>query len=303
MGILMTNTCINYQTILPPTFGEHVAFGDTGSTIYANSVLGARSNFEGGPAALHAGLTGRVPRYGCHLEAGRRPTMRFVVETEPKDLSDWGALGGVIGRAAGSYWAIPLIEGISKAPTSDQFKHFGAALASYGSVPLFHMAGITPEAGESKSLFDGPVPKPEVVTGDDVDQFYKSFGTHDGGVDVVVFAAPQLSLIEMQMLAGLLQGRRVHARTALIVATSPEIKSACDRLAITATIEDAGGILLEGVCFYQMYAREMGQANGWKRLMSNSAKLVNIISGYGYVPVLASMEACVDAAVQGVMEQ
>ena len=105
------------------------------------------------------------------------------------------------------------------------------------------------------------------------------------------------------MLAGLLQGRRVHARTALIAATSPEIKSACDRLAITATIEEAGGILLEGVCFYQMYARETGQANGWKRLMSNSAKLVNIISGYGYEPVLASMEACVEAAVRGVMER
>ena len=303
MGILMTDTCINYQTILPPTFGEHVAFGDTGSTIYANSVLGARTNFEGGPAALFAGLTGRVPRYSCHLEAGRRATMRFVVETEPKDLSEWGALGGVIGRAAGSYWAIPLIEGISVVPTSDQFKHFGAALASYGSVPLFHMAGITPEAGESKSLFDGPVPEPEVVTRDDIDAFYKSFGVHDGRVDVVVFAAPQLSLFEMQRLAGLLHGRRVHARTALIVATSPEIKSACDRLAITATVEEAGGILLEGVCFYQMYARETGEANGWKRLMSNSAKLVNIISGYGYEPVLASMEACVEAAVQGVMEQ
>ena len=101
MGILMTDTRINYQTILPPTFGEHIAFGDTGSTIYANSVLGARSNFEGGPAALYAGLTGRVPRYGCHLEAGRRPTMHFVVETEPEDLSEWGALGAVIGRAAG----------------------------------------------------------------------------------------------------------------------------------------------------------------------------------------------------------
>ena len=229
--------------------------------------------------------------------------MHFVVETEPEDLSEWGALGAVIGRAAGSYWAIPLIEGISEAPTSDQFKHFGAALASYGSVPLFHMAGITPEAGGSKGLFDGPLPKPEIVTRDDVAQFYESFGVHDGGVDVVVFAAPQLSLIEMQMLAGLLQGRHVHARTTLIVATSPEIKSACDRLAITETIEEAGGILLEGVCFYQMYAREIGEANGWSRLMSNSAKLVNIIGGYGYEPVLATMEACVEAAVKGVMEK
>ena len=77
MGVLMTDTCINYQTILPPVRGEHLAFGDTGSTIYANSVCGARSNFEGGPAALAAALTGRVPRYGCHLDRGRRVEKRL----------------------------------------------------------------------------------------------------------------------------------------------------------------------------------------------------------------------------------
>ncbi len=87
--------------------------------------------------------------------------------------------------------------------------------------------------------------------------------------------------------------------TTLIAATAPEIKKAADRMGITAQIEDAGGILLEGVCFYQMYAREIGEANGWKRLMSNSAKIVNILGGYGYEPVLSTMERCVDSAVAG----
>ena len=96
MGILMTDTCINYQTILPPVRGEHLAFGDTGSTIYANSVCGARSNFEGGPAALAAALTGRVPRYGCHLDGGRRGTHLFHVRKRPESLSDWGALGAIV---------------------------------------------------------------------------------------------------------------------------------------------------------------------------------------------------------------
>ena len=301
MHILMTDTCINYQTVLPPTFGEHVAFGDTGSTIYANSVVGARSNFEGGPAALAAALTGRVPRYACHLDGGRRGTMRFVVEVWPRALSDWGALGGLIGRRAGSYWQVPVIEGVDAAPTSDQFKHFGAALASYGSVPLFHMVGVTPEAPDLGSVFAGPPPEPVLLTDDDIEAFYASFGRHEEKVDVVVFAAPQLSLVEMQTLAGHLDGRRVHAETALVVATSPEIKSAADRLGLTATMEAAGAIVLSGVCFYQMYAREMGEANGWTRLLSNSAKLVNIIAGYGYQPVLAPMRQCVDAAVAGRM--
>jgi predicted aconitase len=301
MGVLMTDTCINYQTILPPVYREHLAFGDTGSTIYANSVCGARSNFEGGPAALSAALTGRVPRYGCHLDGGRRGTHLFEVSDRPRNLSDWGALGAVIGQGTGSYWTVPVINGISRTPTSDELKHFGAALASYGSVPLFHMAGVTPEASDASSVFDGRTPEPQVITRADLDGFYASFGRHEDGVDVVVFAAPQLSMVEMQEVAGLLKGKRVHDGTALLIATSPENKSACDRLGITETIEASGAVLLRGVCFYQMYARELGEANGWQRLVSNSAKLVNIISGYGYRPVLATTEACIDAAVSGHM--
>ena len=117
--------------------------------------------------------------------------------------------------------------------------------------------------------------------------------------DVVVFAAPQQSLFEMQSLAELLQGRQVHPETTVIAATSPEIKATCDRLGITATIEASGAIVLSGVCFYQMYARELGESHGWQRLMTNSAKLTNIIAGYGYKPVLAPMEACVETAVTG----
>ena len=147
----------------------------------------------------------------------------------------------------------------------------------------------------------GRPPAPETITRADLDAFYSSFGRHEDQVDVVVFAAPQLSLVEMQQVARLLEGRRVHAGTALLIATSPENKAACDRLGITETIESAGAMLLKGVCFYQMYARELGEANGWQRLLSNSAKLVNIISGYGYRPVLATTEACIDAAVKGRM--
>src|SRR3954470_18222906 len=144
-GVLMTDTCINYQTIMPPVRGEHLAMGDTGVVIYTNSIFGARSNFEGGPSALAAGLTGRTPRYGYHLDQCRVPTRRFRLAATPRDLSEWGALGGIVGRACGSYWEVPLIEGITEVPGSDALKHFGAALASYGSVALFHMIGITPE--------------------------------------------------------------------------------------------------------------------------------------------------------------
>ena len=116
---------------------------------------------------------------------------------------------------------------------------------------------------------------------------------------MVVFAAPQLSLDEMRRLGHLLNGRKVESKVALIACTAPAVKEAADRLGITGRIEAAGGIVLEGVCFYNMHAREIGDANGWRRLMSNSAKIVNILGGYGYEPVLASMERCVESACSG----
>jgi len=100
-------------------------------------------------------------------------------------------------------------------------------------------------------------------------------------------------------VARALDGRRVHPDTTVIVGTSPEIKHAADRMGLTSRIEASGAVVAQGICFYQSYAHEMAEANGWTRLMTNSAKLVNIIGGYGYRPTLASLERCVDSAVAG----
>ena len=255
LGILMTDTCINYQTILPPVRGEHLAMGDTGVVIYSNSVFGARTNYEGGPSALAAALTGRTPRYGFHLDENRVGT---------RDL-----------------------------------KHFGAAMASFGSTALFHMVGVTPEAPDLETVFAGTVPDARRITAGDMDDFFATYAMSDDKLDVVVFAAPQLSLFELERLAGLLAGQKIHTDVSLIVATSPENKRAAERMGLDDKIANSGAILMEGVCFYQMHARELGEANGWTRLMTNSAKLVNIIGGYGYEPVLSDMQRCVASAVAG----
>lgn len=295
LGVMLTDTCINYQTVQAATQGEHIAFGDTGVVIYSNSVSGARSNFEGGPSALAAGLTGRTPRYGFHLNRHRRATLRVRASWTPKSFSDWGALGGVIGRLAGNYWAVPVIEGIETPPTSDQLKHFGAAMASFGSVALFHMVGVTPEAGRlsdvaGADLADVRVGRTEVQALQNSYRFREK-------VDVVVFSAPQLSLFELAALADLADGKRFVVP--LLAVTSPQVKPESDRMGFTQRIEQAGGTVLSGMCFYQSYAREIAEANGWKRLVTNSAKLVNILGGYGYLPMLASMEECVQAATVG----
>ncbi len=295
LGLVMTDTCINYQTIQAPIRNEHVAFGDTGVVIYSNSVCGALSNFEGGPSALAAGLTGRTPRYGFHLPEHRRATLDVRVEFTPASLNEWGALGGVIGRIAGNYWAVPVIEGIACTPKSDQLKHFGAAMASFGSTALFHLVGLTPEAGKRSDVAPAGLPHHRVARAD-IEAFQNLYRADDR-VDVVVFSAPQLSLYELRDLAEICRSRRFAVP--LLAVTSPQVKPDADRMGYTASIEGAGGIVLAGMCFYQSYAREIAEANGWKRLATNSAKLVNILGGYGYQPILASMEACVDAAVTG----
>lgn len=298
LGVLMTNTCINYQTIMPPVKGEHAAYGDTGVVIYTNSVCGARSNFEGGPSALSAGLTGRTPRYGFHLDERRQATLRIDMKWTPHELNEWGALGGVVGRLAGDYWQVPVLAGLDRIPGSDEMKHFGAALASFGSVALFHMAGITPEAEKLEDVLPkGKTVRTHAVGEAEVRALQKNYINGIDEVDLVVFSAPQLSIVELQQLADLLDGKK--AKIPLLAVTSPQVKPDADRMGLTRRIELAGGSVLEGMCFYQSYAREMAEANNWKRLATNSAKLTNIIGGYGYKPALLSMETCVEVACAG----
>lgn len=296
LGVSMTNTCINYQTIQAPVRGEHLAFGDTGVVIYSNSVCGAKSNFEGGPSAIAAGLTGRTPRYGFHLDQYRRATLRIRVEWAPVTLNDWGALGAVIGKLAGNYWSVPVLEGLTEVPGSDALKHFGASMASFGSIALFHIVGITPEA---QRLSDVGGDRLEVARriGEAEIRALQAIYENNDEIDVVVFSAPQLSLYEMRELANMCNGRSFSKP--LLAVTSPQVKTDADRFGLTETIEAAGGHVLSGMCFYQSYAREIAEANGWKRLATNSAKLVNILGGYGYSVNLASMERCVGAAETG----
>ena len=296
LDVMMTDTCINYQVFMPPVLGEHLAFGDTGSCIYANSVLGARTNYEGGPSALAAALTGRTPRYGFHLEENRLGNNNVIVSCKLSSYSDWGALGGMIGQEMLSYWDVPVIYGLENTPSSDELKHFGAALASFGSTPMFHIEGITPETYKNNKKFN----KTKLAfNNNDLKNFYKRFSPKDESLDVVVFAAPQLSLNEMKKLSKLLEGRVVDPKITLIVCTAPSVKALCDKNNITKILEKSGAIVLEGVCFYNMHAKEIAEANGWKRLMSNSAKLINILGGYGYETILNDMENCINSACSG----
>jgi predicted aconitase len=301
MNVLTTDTCINYQTLYQPHLGEHVAWGDTGTVIYANSVFGARTNFESGPAALAAAITGRTPAYGFHLDRHRKGTFVVRLDAQLDDLADWGAVGKLVGESHQSYYAVPVFTGVTRAPLADELKHLGAALASYGSMGMFHMVGVTPEAPTIEAALGGNAPTDEMRIGDaEIDRVYAGYDLKDRRCNLIVFSGPQQSLFEMKALADRFAGRTLHPGTQVFVTTSNGVKSAARQLGYLQTLEAAGVTVLEGVCFYILQnLSPMRVANGWTNMISNSAKIVNIIGAHRFNTILRRTQDCVDIACTG----
>ena len=302
MNVMTTDTCINYQTLYQPRLGERLAWGDTGTVIWANSVCGARTNFESGPAAMAAAMTGRVPEYGYHLDRHRRGTFVVEVAAALDDYAEWGALAKRVGESHQSYYAVPVFTGIKRAPTADQLKHLGASLASYGSMAMFHMVGVTPEAPTLSEALGGNRPKETMrITRAHIDRVFEGYRNLDGNCNFVVFSGPQQSLLEMKLLSELFDGRRVHAGTTVFVTTANGVLSAARALGYAQTLEAAGVTILEGVCVYILQnLTRMRAANGWTNMISNSAKIVNTITAHKFNTILRRTRDCVDIACTGV---
>jgi predicted aconitase len=302
MNVTTTDTCINYQTIYQPHFGEHLAWGDTGTVIWANSVCGARTNFEGGPSAMAAAMTGRTPEYGFHLDECRRGTFIVKVEAALTDLADWGALGKLIGEPHQSYYEVPVLTGIRRSPMADELKHLGCSLASYGSMAMYHMVDVTPEAPSVEVALCGNESHATVtITDADIESVYSGCRNVDGSCNFVVFSGPQLSLWELKQLAELFDGRKVHPGTTVFVTTSSALLAEARRLGYAAKLEVAGVIILQGVCVYILQnLSRMRAANGWTNMISNSAKIVNTITAHKFNTILRRTRECVEIACTGV---
>jgi predicted aconitase len=293
MDVVTTDTCINYQTVYQPHLGEHVAWGDTGTVIYANSVFGARSNFESGPAALAAAITGRTPAYGFHLDEHRKGTFAVRLDAALEDLADWGAVGKLVGESHQDYFAVPVFHGFRRAPTADELKHLGAALASYGSMGMFHFVGVTPEAPARIDF-----PEQVTITDQTIEAVYAGYKRGDGNGRLVVFSGPQQSLIEMKRLSELFRGRKVQG--SCFVTTNSAVLAQSRDLGYAQAIEAAGVTILQGVCFYILQnLSPMRERNQWTNLVSNSAKIVNIIGAHRFNTILRRTADCVDIACTG----
>ncbi|HEX2334441.1 MAG TPA: aconitase X catalytic domain-containing protein [Burkholderiales bacterium] len=299
MDVVTTDTCINYQSVYQPHLGEHVAWGDTGTVIYANSVFGARSNFESGPAALAAALTGRTPEYGFHLDEHRRGTFAVQLDAKLDDLADWGAVGKLVGEKHQDYFAVPVFHGYRRIPTADELKHLGAALASYGSMGMFHFIGVTPEAPASTDDFKEKL----LIADEDIASVYGTCSLGDGDARLVVFSGPQQSLLEMKRLAGLFEGRNVKSGSSCFVTTNAAVLAQSRALGYAQTLEAAGVTILQGVCFYILQnLSPMRQANRWTNMVSNSAKIVNIIGAHRFNTILRRTDECVEITCTGLLK-
>jgi len=269
MGVRPSFSCTPYLIGVRPRLGEHVAWAESNAVCFANSVLGARTNREGGPSALAAAIVGATPEYGLHTEAGRRPTVVVRLQTKPRGI-DFSLIGLVAGQRVGD--GLPFFRGFRG--SEDDLKWLGAALASSGSCAMFHLEGATPEArlARLKGL-------PSItITRRDLTEAKRSFS--DGtDPDLIALGSPQLSAEELRAIA-----RRLERRTPRIpvwVFTSRLVKE--DNAEAVATIEGHGGRVLADTCLEVTLLQER-----FKTVATPSGK------GAYYLPSLSKQRVILD---------
>ncbi len=168
LGCEPSFTCAPYQTRFRPSFGSQIAWGESNAIVFANSVIGARTNRYGDFIDLCCAMTGRAPAWGLHLDGPRLGQVLFQLTGFPTSLAPSDGLFVAVGLLVGSRSAdrIPVIEGLPAPPTEDLLKALGAAAASSGAVGLFHAVGITPEAATLHDAFGGRTPEETIaITG------------------------------------------------------------------------------------------------------------------------------------------
>ncbi len=262
MGIAMTCTCTPYLVGLRPKKGEHVAWSESSAVVFANSVLGARTNREGGPSALAAAICGVTPNYGFHLDENRAASFVVDVEAELKSAADFGALGACAGEASrGKNVAFIGI----KSTSEDRLKGLGAAMAAWGSNALFFAERITPECRISGS------PERMAIGEREISQMKERMGAREKP-DLVAIGCPHASLQEIAEVAAVVKGKKVGCE--LWVCTARQTKEKADRAGYTASIEAAGGRVVADTCMVVCPLGEMG----FRTTACNSGKAAKYLS-------------------------
>jgi predicted aconitase len=296
-GIQVLKTCTPYLAGNMPKLGEHCAWMESSAVVFANSVVGARTNCEGRESTSAAMLAKRVPNWGFHKPEFRRGQHSIDVGVPVDSVFEWGMLGYYTGGAVED--AIPVLDGAIGGPSLIRHKHFGAAAASSGGVEMYHMVGITPEAGSRELAFGGAdqgerfsYGKPQRKA---VYDRLNSIGSSQA-VDYVMLGCPHASIDQIAEIAGLLEGRKVSASSALWVFTSRAVKVAAVANGYAAALDAAGARLMTDTCS----AISQAVPPGTRVAAFDSAKQAH------YLPAMMGIEGwfgttrdCIDAACTG----
>jgi predicted aconitase len=304
MGTIPTWTCAPYQTEMRPSFGQQIAWGESNAIVFANSVLGARTERYPDLFDICCAITGRAPAIGLHLNENRTGQLLFRLAAEqiPQRLlqSDdfYPVLGHLIGKAALD--KIPVIEGISVRPDEDQLKAFGAAAASSGGVALFHMIGITPEAASLAEAFHGGTPIATTDITMDMLREARRELTHTDSqrLDMIVLGSPHFSLAEYKRLAPLVKGKQKHPEVKFLVTSSRAMTQLAQKAGLLEPLRAFGAQITVDTC---ILTSPMLPADV-QHLMTNSAKFAYYTPGLlGRKIAFGSLEDCVNSAVAGVI--
>ncbi len=300
MGGTPTWTCAPYQTDSRPHLGQQIAWGESNAIAFANSVLGARTERYPDLLDICCAITGRVPAVGLHLTENRAGQVLVRLRDVPlaiqQDATFYPVLGHWLGQVARD--RVPVIEGLNVQPTDDQFKALGAAAASSGSVALFHIVGVTPQAPTRKAAFQGRAPQQTVnLTLETLRHAYQALTTAtDPALDMVVLGCPHFSLAEFQQLARLVAGRKKHPDVQFLVTTSRTMRQRAAETGALAALQAFGGQVAVDTC---VLASPMLPPTV-KTLMTHSAKYAYYAPGMLKTQVtFGSMQDCVRSAMAG----
>ncbi len=283
MGVMTTCTCTPYLVGNLPHYGEHIAWAESSAVCFANSVIGARTNREGGPSALAAALTGLTAEYGFHLDENRVAEVKYEVRANLRGTDDFGLLGQVIGERTNK--AIPFITGISKATTED-LKSFCASAATYGGVAMFHMEGITP----SRTAIPE---KTEVVVQEDLEKAREKLDDEGAEIDFISIGCPHASIGEIAQIATMLDGKTVKNGKTVWITTARPTKDLAVKMGYYDKIERSGAFLVSDACC--AVAPLKGRFKG---LMTDSAKACFYARGKNkFKTEIRTVEQCIREAV------
>jgi predicted aconitase/predicted aconitase with swiveling domain len=297
MGAQLSFTCAPYLLDTAPKAGEQIVWAESNAVVYANSVLGARTQKYPDFLDICIALCGRASSSGCHLDGPRKA--RLIVDVpllEDVDDSFYPLLGYHIGSLTGR--RVPLIRGLEHAaPTLDDLKAFGAAFATTSAAPLFHIAGITPEALDPAAVLEAECPRPlETVNIAGLLASWRELNSaRTNRVDVVSLGNPHFSLSEFAALAALCAGRSKHPDVVLAITCGRAVLEQARQAGHLDAIEAFGATLVTDTCWCMLGEPVIPPAA--TTLMTNSGKYAHYAPGLvGRGVHFASLAACVDAA-------